>query len=98
MVRKTCAIYVEFKNLLYEWQMDECNSDYQKKCCLNGDVTDILEYTLNKYNIPENDYITETRQIEEPDPDNPGKTVVKEKKYIKWFGCTVKIYQIYYKK
>jgi hypothetical protein len=25
--------------------MDECDSDYQKKCCLNGDVTDILEYT-----------------------------------------------------
>jgi hypothetical protein len=52
---------------------------------------------FNKYNIPDGDYIIETRMVEESDVDNPGKTVTKEKKYIKWYGGTVKVYKIYYK-
>jgi hypothetical protein len=52
---------------------------------------------LKKNNISDSDYVIETREVEEADPDNNEKTVKKEKKYIKWYGGTVKIYKIYYK-
>jgi hypothetical protein len=58
------------------------------------------EVFRTKFNskVPHTEYITETRLVEVLDPDDKGKTVTKEKKYIKWYGGTVKIYKIYYKK
>jgi hypothetical protein len=52
---------------------------------------------IKKHNISNSDYVIETRLVEEDDPINSGETVKKEKKYIKWYGGTVKIYKIYYK-
>jgi hypothetical protein len=52
---------------------------------------------LKTNHISDSDYVIETREVEEADPDNKEKTVKKEKKYIKWYGGTVKIYKIYYK-
>jgi hypothetical protein len=60
--------------------------------------TEKFRKIFDKYNIPVLDYVSETRYVEKPDPDNPGETVKEEKKYIKWYGGTVKIYKIYFKK
>jgi hypothetical protein len=57
--------------------------------------TDKFRDIFDPYKIPDSDYLTDTRIIDEPDKDKPEGTEIK---YILWKGGTIKTYKIYYKK